>query len=162
MPSQVMNGQRTPSGDVPWRLHQVLFQPTAAELVMPVELKVLAWKGGGRNGVVIRGVGGPRSGVKHDGGTIRVGGRMSRGAEAEFAYSTAYDSRGWASVNHIVDERACSAMLKRGELDGVCAAIPVPTTCLLPERGHRRRPVEGANLRYPSEPMGAGRQAARM
>ena len=57
--SQIMNGQRTPSGRVLERLHGVLFQPTAQELVVPAEVKVMAWKKGGRNGVVVRGAGGP-------------------------------------------------------------------------------------------------------
>ena len=48
--SQIMNGQRTPSGDVLRRLHEVLFAPSPAELVAPVELKVMAWKKDGRNG----------------------------------------------------------------------------------------------------------------
>ena len=39
--SQIMNGQRTPSGPVLRRLHAVLFAPTAQELVAPVELKVM-------------------------------------------------------------------------------------------------------------------------
>ena len=107
--SQIMNGQRKPSGDVLRRLHDVLFAPSAAELVAPVELKVMAWKKGGRNGVVIKGAGGPGS------GTVRTGGRVPWGAEVEFAYTTGYDSHGRLSVNHIVDERGCSAMLKQGE-----------------------------------------------
>ena len=111
--SQIMNGQRTPSGDVLRRLHEVLFAPSPAELVAPVELKVLAWKKGGRNGVVVKGAGGPGS------GTIRTGGRVPWGAEVEFAYTTGYDSHGRVSVNHIVDERGCSVMLKPGEPEGV-------------------------------------------
>ncbi len=107
--SQIMNGQRKPSGDVLRRLHDVLFAPSAAELVVPVELKVMAWKKGGRNGVVVKGAGGPGS------GTIRTGGRVPWGAEVEFAYTTGYDSRGRLSVNHIVDDRGCSAMLKQGQ-----------------------------------------------
>ena len=59
MLSQIMNGHRTPSGRVLEKLHRVLFQPTAAELVVPAEVKVLAWKKGSRNGVVVRGAGGP-------------------------------------------------------------------------------------------------------
>ena len=51
--SQVMNGQRNPSGEVLAKLHGVLFRPTAAELVVPAEVKVMAWKKGGRNGVVV-------------------------------------------------------------------------------------------------------------
>ncbi len=68
-----MNGQGTPSGSVLQRLHRVLFQP-AAELVMPVELKVLGWKKDGRRGVVLRGPGGPRSNGKPGDGAIRTGG----------------------------------------------------------------------------------------
>ena len=48
--SQIMNGQRNPSGEVLAKLHGVLFQPSAAELVVPAEVKVMAWKQGGRNG----------------------------------------------------------------------------------------------------------------
>ncbi len=113
MLSLIMNGQRKPSGEVLRRLHQVLFAPSPAELVAPVELRVLAWKKGGRNGMVIRGAGGP------GGDSIRVGGRVPWGAEAEYAYTTGYDSHGRLSVNHIVDERGCSVMLKRMELEGV-------------------------------------------
>ena len=119
MLSLIMNGQRKPSGDVLRRLHQVLFAPSPAELVAPVELKVMGWKKGGRNGVVIKGAGGPRSNGKPGDGTIRTGGRVPWGADVEFAYTTGYDSRGRVSVNHIVDERGCSAMLKRSEPEGV-------------------------------------------
>ena len=117
MLSQVMNGKRTPSGDLLQRLHGVLFAPSPAELVAPVELKVMAWKKGGRNGMVIRGAGGPRSGGKPGDGTIRVGGRVPWGAEVEFAYTTGYDSRGRVSVNHVVDERGCSVLLKQPARD---------------------------------------------
>ena len=112
MLSLIMCGQRKPSGDVLGRLHRVLFSPSPAELVAPVELKVMGWKKGGRNGVVIQGAGGPRSNGKPGDGTIRTGGRVPWGAEVEFAYTTGYDSRGRVSVNHIVDERGCSVMLK--------------------------------------------------
>jgi len=111
--SQIMNGQRKPSGDVLRRLHGVLFAPSAAELVAPVELRVMGWKKDGRNGVVVQGAGGP------GGDTIRTGGRVPWGAEVEFAYTTGYDSHGRVSVNHLVDERGCSAMLKQGKWDGV-------------------------------------------
>ena len=110
--SQIMNGQRTPSGPVLRRLHTVLFAPTTQELVAPVELKVLAWKKGGRNGVVVKGAGGPGA------DTIRTGGRVPWGAEVEFAYTTGYDSRGRVSVNHVVDERGYSVMLKQREPEG--------------------------------------------
>ena len=113
MLSLIMNGQRKPSGDVLRRLHQVLFAPSPAELVAPVELRVLAWKKGGRNGVVIQGAGGPRSHGKPGDGTIRTGGRVPWGAEVEFAYTTGYDSRGRVSVNHIVDERGYDVMLQK-------------------------------------------------
>ena len=115
MLSQVMNGKRKPSGDVLRRLHEVLFAPSPAELVAPVELRVMGWKKGGRNGVVIKGAGGPRSGGNPGDGTIRVGGRVPWGAEVEFAYTTGYDRHGRVSVNHVVDERGCSAMLKKVE-----------------------------------------------
>ena len=113
MLSQIMNGQRTPSGDVLRRLHDVLFAPPPAELVVPVELKVMGWKKGGRNGVVVKGAGGP------GGDTMRTGGRVPWGAEVEFAYTTGYDSLGRVSVNQLVDERGCATMLKRQEPDGV-------------------------------------------
>ncbi len=116
--SQIMNGQRTPSGDVLWRLHDVLFRPTAAELVAPAEVKVMAWKKGGRNGVVVRGAGGPHSGRNGDGGTVRIGGRVPWGAEVEYAYTSGYDSRGRVSVTHLVDERGYSVMLTQGEPEG--------------------------------------------
>ena len=64
MLSQIMNGKRTPSGDVLRRLHEVLFAPSPAELVAPVEMRVMAWKKGGRNGVVVKGAGG--AGQRHD------------------------------------------------------------------------------------------------
>ena len=114
MLSQIMNGQRTPSGKVLRQLHEVLFRPSAAELVAPVEVKVMAWKKGGRNGVVIRGAGGPGAGGNNPGGgTVRIGGRVPWGAEVQYAYTSGYDSRGQVSVNHLVDERGCSALLKK-------------------------------------------------
>ena len=116
--SQIVNGHRTPSGDVLRRLHEVLFQPTKEELVVPAEVKVMAWKKGGRKGVVVRGAGGPGSGRNPGGGTVRIGGRVPWGAEVEFAYTTGYDSRGRVSVNHIVDERGCSVMLRERESVG--------------------------------------------
>ena len=117
--SQIMNGQRTPSGDVLRRLHGVLFQPTAAELVVPAEVKVLAWKKGGRNGVVVRGAGGPGAGGQNPGGgTIRIGGRVPWGAEVQYAYRAGYDSRGRVSVTHLVDQRGYTVMLKQGKPEG--------------------------------------------
>ena len=110
--SQLMNGLRTPSGDVLRRLHGVLFAPSSEELVAPVELRVMAWKKGGRNGVVVRGAGGP------GGDSIRTGGQVPWGAEVEFAYTTGYDSRGRVSVNHLVDERGYGVMLNRRDPDG--------------------------------------------
>ena len=110
--SQIMNGQRTPSGDVLRRLHGVLFAPTAQELVAPVELKVMAWKKGGKSGVVVQGAGGPGA------DTIRTGGRVPWGAEVEFAYTSGYDSRGRLSVNHIMDERGYGALLSKPDSGG--------------------------------------------
>ena len=116
MLSQIMNGQRTPSGRVLEKLHGVLFQPSAAELVVPAEVKVMAWKKGGRNGVVVRGAGGPGAGGQNPGGgTVRIGGRVPWGAEVEYAYRAGYDSRGRVSVTHLVDERGYSVMLNQPE-----------------------------------------------
>ncbi len=117
--SQIMNGQRTPSGDVLRRLHEVLFQPTAAELVVPAEVKVLAWKKGSRNGVVVKGAGGSHSGNNPGGGAVRIGGRVPRGAGVEYAYRAGYDSRGRVSVTHLVDKRGYAVMLMQPEPDGV-------------------------------------------
>ena len=111
-----MNGQRTPSGKVLEKLHGVLFQPSSEELVVPAEVKVMAWKKGGRNGVVVRGAGGPGAGGQNPGGgTIRIGGRVPWGAEVEYAYRAGYDSRGRVSVTHLVDERGYGAMLAKPE-----------------------------------------------
>ena len=117
--SLIMNGQRTPSGDVLRRLNEVLFRPTVAELVTPVELKVMAWKKDDRKGVVVKGAGGPHSDRNPGGGTVRIGGRVPWGAEVEYAYTSGYDSRGQVAVNHIVDERGYSVMPKRPEPGGV-------------------------------------------
>ncbi|MDE2860929.1 MAG: helix-turn-helix domain-containing protein [Chloroflexota bacterium] len=110
--SQIMNGSRTPSPGVLKRLHGVLFRRTAAERVMPVELKVLGWKKGERSGMVVKGAGGPGRG--EGGGAIRTGGRVPWGAKVEYAFRTGYDGLGRVSVEHVVD-RGCSAMLKRAE-----------------------------------------------
>ena len=111
--SQIMNGQRSASGKVLEKLYGVLFRSTAAELVAPAEVKVMAWKKGGRNGVVVRGAGGPGSGNQPGGGTVRIGGRVPWGAEVEYADRTGYDSRGQVSVTHLVDERGYSVMLTK-------------------------------------------------
>ena len=115
--SDLMAGRRVPSGTVLKRLHAALFAPSPGELVAPVELKVLGWKKGRRNGMVIRGAGGPNSGGKPGDGTIRVGGRVPWGAEVEYAYTTGYDGHGRVSVNRLVDERGCSALLQRAEAE---------------------------------------------
>ena len=98
-----MSGQRTPSGDVLRRLHEVLFAPSSAELVVPAEVKVLAWKKDKGNGVVIHGAGGL------GGDSIQVGGSVPGGAEVEYAYRAGYDSRGRVPVTHLVDERAMAS-----------------------------------------------------
>ena len=113
--SNIMNGKSTPSGQVLEKLHGVLFQPTSQELVVPAEVKVMAWKKGGRNGVVVRGAGGPGSGQNPGGGTVRIGGRVPWGAEVEYAYRAGYDSRGRVSVTHLVDVRGYSVMLNQPE-----------------------------------------------
>ncbi len=111
--SQIINGQRTPSGKVLRKLHEVLFQPSASELVAPAEVKVMAWRKDDRKGVVVRGAGGPGAGGNQPGGTVRIGGRVPWGAEVEYAYRAGYDSRGRVSVTPVVDERGCSALLKQ-------------------------------------------------
>ena len=117
--SQIMNGQRNPSGEVLAKLHGVLFRPSAAELVVPAEVKVMAWKKGSRNGVVVRGAGGPGAGGNQPGGgTVRIGGRVPWGADVEYAYRAGYDSRGQVSVTHLVDERGYGAMLTKPEPEG--------------------------------------------
>ena len=117
--SLIMNGQRNPSGEVLAKLHGVLFRPSAAELVVPAEVKVMAWKKGSRNGVVVRGAGGPGAGGNQPGGgTVRIGGRVPWGAEVEYAYRAGYDSRGRVSVTHLVDERGYGAMLTKLDPDG--------------------------------------------
>ena len=114
--SQIMNGKSSPSAGVLKKLHGVLFQRSKEEeRVVPAEVKVMAWKKGGRNGVVVRGAGAPGAGAKIGGGTVRIGGRVPWGAEVEYAYRAGYDSRGRVSVTHVVDERGCSAMLKQPE-----------------------------------------------
>ncbi len=98
--SQIMNGKSSPSAGVLKRLHGVLFQRSKEEeRVVPAEVKVMAWKKGGRNGVVVRGAGGPGAGSKIGGGTVRIGGRVPWGAEVEYAYRAGYDSRGRVSVD---------------------------------------------------------------
>ena len=116
--SQIMNGQRNASGEVLRKLHGVLFRPTAAELVVPAEVKVMAWKKAGHNGVVVRGAGGPGGGNNVGGGTVRIGGRVPWGAEMGYAYRADYDSQGRVSVTHVVDERGYSVMLMQPERDG--------------------------------------------
>ena len=81
--------------------------------MVPAEVKVLAWKKGGRSGVVVRGAGGPgAAATSPGGGTVRIGGWVPWGAEVEYAYRAGYDSRGRVSVPHVVDEGGYSAMLK--------------------------------------------------
>ena len=114
--SEIMAGRRTPSGKVLRNLHEVLFRPSQAELVVPAEVKVMAWKKDGRQGVVVKGAGGPGAGGNQPGGgTIRIGGRVPRGARVEYAYRAGYDSAGQVSVTHLVDERGYGAMLEKAE-----------------------------------------------
>ena len=137
--SNIMNGQRIPSGEVLAKLHGVLFRPSAAELVVPAEVKVMAWKKGGRNGVVVRGAGGPGAGGNQPGGgTVRIGGRVPWGAEVQYAYRAGYDSRGQVSVTHVVDERGYSVMLAKPETDGD-APGGGPDRRLRAGRGQRKR-----------------------
>ena len=65
-----------------------------------------------------QGAGGPHGGRNPGGSTVRIGGRVPWGGEVEFAYTTVYDSRGQASVNHIVDERGYGVMLNKPDSAG--------------------------------------------
>ena len=100
--SQIMNGKAVTPGDVLRRLPEVLFRPTREELVIPAEVKVMAWKKGGRNGVVVRGVGGPGNGSNPGGGTVRTGGRVPWGAKAEYAFRAGYDGSGRLSMTPVM------------------------------------------------------------
>ena len=75
---------------------------------MPAEVKVLGWRKGERSGMVIR---------EDNGQIARVGGRMPRGANVEFAYRTGYDGSGRTYVHHVI-QRGCAALLVRREVDG--------------------------------------------
>ena len=81
-------------------------------------------EGRARNGMVIRGAGGPRSNGRIGDGTIRVGARVPWGADVEFAYTTGYDSHGRVSVNRLVDERDCAVMLTKPDPDGAGPVLP--------------------------------------
>ncbi len=107
--SQIVNGLRDPSPGVLKRLHGVLFRLTRSEArVVPAEVKVLGWRKGQRRGMVVRGAGGP------GGDSIRSGGRVPSGAEAEYAYRAGYDGRGELSFDTVAVP-GCSAMLVRPE-----------------------------------------------
>ena len=94
--SQIVNGDRVPSPGVLKRLHGVLFRKTRSEArVVPAEVKVLGWRKGERRGTVVRGAGGP------GGESIRDGGRVPWGAEAEYAYRAGYDGRGDLSFDTV-------------------------------------------------------------
>ncbi|MCY4576686.1 MAG: helix-turn-helix transcriptional regulator [Chloroflexi bacterium] len=104
--ASIMSGKRSPSPTVLRKLHDVLFQPSKAELrVMPAEVKVLGWRKGERTGMIVR---------ENDGKTARIGSRMPHGANVEFAYRTGYDGSGHTYVHHVV-QRGCSALLVRRE-----------------------------------------------
>ena len=64
---------------------------------------------------MVEGAGGPRAGKSGD-GIIRTGGRVP-GAPRRSS-PTLHDGHGRTFVNHVVDERGCSVMLKRSEPDG--------------------------------------------
>ena len=118
--SQIMNGQRNASGEVLAKLHRVLFRPSAAELVVPAEVKVMAWKKGSEGTAWWCGAPAAQglAAYQPGGGTVRIGGRVPWGAEVEYAYRAGYDSRGQVSVTHLVDERGYGAMLTKPEPDG--------------------------------------------
>ncbi len=107
--SQIVNGLRDPSPGVLKRLHGVLFRRTRSEArVVPAEVKVVGWRKGQRRGIVVRGAGGP------GGESIRSGGRVPSGAQAEYAFRAGYDGRGELSFESVVVP-GCSAMLVRPE-----------------------------------------------
>ena len=115
--SQIMNGQRSPSGKVLRKLHGVLFQRAqGGGRVMPAELKVLGWKKGERSGMVVHGARG-RDGTTR-GGAVRVGGHVPWGAKAEFAYRAGYDGAGRLSVTHVMTP-AYSVLLAQPEAGAV-------------------------------------------
>ena len=72
---------------------------------MPAEVTVLGWKKDERSGTVVRGAG--RS-------TVRTGGRVPWGAEAEYAFRAGYDGRGQVSVTHVATP-GYSVMLSQPE-----------------------------------------------
>lgn len=77
--------------------HGVLFRRARSEArVVPTEVEVLGWRKGERRVVVVRGAGGP------GGESIRSGGRVPWGAEAEYAYRAGYDGRGELSFDSVV------------------------------------------------------------
>ena len=87
----------------------VLFRRTASEArVVPAEVEVLVWRKGDRRGMVARGTGGP------GGDTIRSGGRVPWGAQADHAYRAGYDGRGVLSFESVA-VRGCSALLVQPE-----------------------------------------------
>ncbi len=107
--SQIVNGLRDPSPGVLKRLHGVLFGRARSEArVVPAEVKVLGWRKGGRRGIVVRGAGGP------GGESIRAGGQVPWGAQAEYAYRAGYDGRGELSFDTVAVP-GCSNMLVRPE-----------------------------------------------
>lgn len=87
----------------------MLFRRARSEArVVPAEVEVLGWRKGERRGVVVRGAGDPGS------ESIRAGGRVPWGAQAEYAYRAGYDGRGELTYKS-VDVPGCSAMLVRPE-----------------------------------------------
>ena len=111
--SQIMNGSRNPSPGVLKRLHGVLFQRSKDERVMPAEMKVMGWRKGQRQGMVVRAAA-RLAATPRPSGAVRVGGRVPWGAKVEYAFRTGYDGRGRVSTTHVV-ERGYSAMLTQAE-----------------------------------------------
>ena len=107
--SEIMNGLRDPSPGVLMRLYGVLFQKARSEAhVVPAEVKVLGWRKGHRRGAVVRGAGDP------GGESIKAGGRVPWGAEAEYAHRAGFDGRGDLWFNTVAIP-GCSALLVRSE-----------------------------------------------
>ena len=70
--SSIMKGQRKPSGDGLGWLHAALSNPAPAERDMPVAPKCRVGRMTGRNGVLVKGAGGPHIGGKPGGRVPRV------------------------------------------------------------------------------------------
>ena len=111
--SQIMNGQRTPSGPV-------LRRP--ARRPVRTDDTGTGGPGGTQGDGLEKGAGATAWWSRAPAGLgltrFAPAGGCPWGAKVEFAYATGYDSRGRLSVNHLVDERGYSVMLRQAEPEG--------------------------------------------